>query len=132
MGEKMAVDKNIQILIVDDYQTMRHIVRNLLGQLGFKNIDEAKDGGEALVKVKSKQYELIISDWNMAPMSGIELLEHTRKLDAYKKTPFVMVTAENTMANIVQAKQLGATNYIVKPFTAEVLRTKLEAIFGPF
>lgn len=128
----MPVDKNMQILIVDDYQTMRHIVRNLLGQLGFKNIDEANDGEDALTKINAKPYALIVSDWNMAPMTGIELLEHTRKIDSYKSTPFVMITAENTMANIVQAKQLGATNYIVKPFTAEVLRTKLEAIFGPF
>lgn len=124
------VDKNMPILVVDDYQTMRKIVRNLLSQMGLNNAEEAKDGQEALEKIKEKSYSLIISDWNMAPMTGIELLAHTRKLDAYKTTPFVMITAENTMGNIVQAKELGATNYIVKPFTAEVLRKKLEAIFG--
>lgn len=128
----MAVDKNIPILIVDDYQTMRRIVRNLLNQLGFTNIDEAVDGSSALEKMKQSTYGLVMSDWNMEPMSGLDLLKAARQLDSYKKTPIVMITAESTNENILAAKNAGASNYIVKPFTANTLKSKLEAVLGSF
>lgn len=120
------------ILVVDDYQTMRTIIIGLLRQLGFNDLDQASDGEDALTKIKAKKYGLIFSDWNMEPMSGIELLKHTRTIPDYKGVPFILVTAENTADNIVQAKSAGATNYIVKPFTAQVLKAKLEIVFGSF
>ena len=121
----------LPVLVVDDYKTMRTIIISLLNQIGFKDVDEANDGGSALESLKKKQYGLIFSDWNMEPVTGIEFLKAARAIPAYKDTPF-MVTAESTVDNLVQAKPAGVTNYIVKPFTANVLKEKLEAVFGAF
>lgn len=129
----MAVDKNMNVLIVDDYKTMLRIVRNLLGQLGFKNVDEAMDGQQALQQLSKKQYGLVISDWNMEPMTGLELLKTVRgSNDNHKDIPFIMVTAESKTENVVAAKQAGVSNYIVKPFNAETLKSKIEAVLGSF
>ncbi len=129
----VAVDMNMNVLIVDDYTTMLRIIKNLLKQLGFNNIDEATDGTMALEKVKSKEYGLVISDWNMEPMSGYEFLKQVRASDeAYKTVPFIMVTAESKTENVVAAKQAGVNNYIVKPFNAETLKTKIATVLGEF
>ena len=128
----MAVDKNMPILIVDDYKTMLRIVRNLLKQIGFENVDEATDGQMALGKLGEKQYGLIISDWNMEPMSGFELLQNVRGSDALKALPFIMVTAESKTDNVIAAKKAGVSNYIVKPFNAETLKQKMTAVLGEF
>ena len=128
----MAINKQMPILIVDDYKTMLRIVRGLLNQLGFMNIDEATDGTMAWEMVKKKPYGLIVSDWNMEPMSGFEFLKLVRTNDATKQLPFIMVTAESKTENIIAAKQAGVSNYIVKPFNAQTLKQKLEAVFGPF
>lgn len=128
----MAVDKNLQILIVDDYKTMLRIVRNLLNQLGFNNIDEATDGGMAFTMLQKKKYGMVISDWNMEPVSGMELLKKVRADATLKDIPFIMVTAESKPENVIAAKQAGVSNYIVKPFNAETLKTKLSSVLGPF
>lgn len=128
----MAVNKNMPILIVDDYKTMLRIVRNLLKQLGFENVDEATDGQMALAKVKEKQYGLIISDWNMEPMSGFELLTRLRAAEETKALPFIMVTAESKTDNVIAAKKAGVSNYIVKPFNADTLKQKMIAVIGEF
>jgi len=128
----MAINKAMPILIVDDYKTMLRIVRGLLNQLGFTNIDEATDGTMAWEMVQRKPYGLIVSDWNMEPMSGFEFLKLVRTNEATKKLPFVMVTAESKTENIIAAKQAGVSNYIVKPFNGITLKQKLEAVFGPF
>lgn len=126
------VDMNINILIVDDYKTMLRIVRGLLTQIGFKNIDEAANGAEAIEKLKEKKYNLIISDWNMEPMTGLELLQNVRGNEKTKMVPFIMVTAESKTENVIAAKQAGVSNYIVKPFNAETLKAKLASVLGPF
>ena len=126
----MAIDKNMPILIVDDYKTMLRIIKNLLKQLGFENVDEATDGTMAFEKAKEKTYGLIISDWNMEPMSGYELLQKVRADEALKALPFIMITAESKTDNVVAAKQAGVSNYIVKPFNAGTLKGKIEAVFG--
>ena len=128
----MAVDKAMPILIVDDYKTMLRIIRNLLKQLGFNNVDEASDGAEALNKLRAKSYGLIISDWNMEPMTGYELLKEVRADEILKKTPFIMVTAESKTDNVIAAKKAGVNNYIVKPFNAATLKQKLAAVLGEF
>ena len=129
----MAVDKNMNVLIVDDYNTMLRIIKNLLKQLGFNNIDEATDGSAAYEKVKGKQYGLIISDWNMEPMTGLDLLKQIRASgESFKDTPFIMVTAESKTENVIAAKQAGVNNYIVKPFNAETLKTKISSVLGEF
>ena len=128
----MAINKQMPILIVDDYKTMLRIVRGLLNQLGFMNIDEATDGAMAWDMVKKKPYGLVVSDWNMEPMSGFEFLKLVRTNEATKQLPFIMVTAESKTENIIAAKQAGVSNYIVKPFNAQTLKTKLEAVFGAF
>lgn len=128
----MAVDMGMPILIVDDYKTMLRIVRNLLKQLGFNNVDEATDGAMALEKSRSKQYGLIISDWNMEPMTGYEFLKEVRADNQLKDTPFIMVTAESKTDNVIAAKKAGVNNYIVKPFNAATLKTKLVAVLGDF
>ena len=126
----MASDMNMPILIVDDYKTMLKIIRNLLRQLGFSNVDEAMDGSAALQKIRSKNYGLIISDWNMEPMSGLHLLKEVR-LDAKSKdVPFIMVTAESKSENIIAAKDAGVSNYIVKPFTAATLKSKIDTVLA--
>jgi two-component system chemotaxis response regulator CheY len=129
----MAVDFNtFKILTVDDYKTMLRIIANLLRQLGFQHIDEATDGKMALEKLALTHYDLIISDWNMEPMSGIELLRAVRAEERLKKLPFIMVTAESKTENVIAAKQAGVTNYIVKPFNAETLKMKLVSAIGDF
>lgn len=129
----MSVNKNINILIVDDYTTMLRIIKNLLKQLGFNNVDEATDGTVALEKIKAKEYGLVISDWNMEPMTGLELLKQVRASEAaFKNVPFIMVTAESKTENVVAAKQAGVNNYIVKPFNAETLKTKIASVLGEF
>ncbi|HCQ71318.1 MAG: two-component system response regulator [Alphaproteobacteria bacterium] len=129
----MAVDKNMNVLIVDDYNTMLRIIKNLLKQLGFNNVDEATDGSAAYEKVKNKQYGLIISDWNMEPMTGLDLLKQIRASgESFKDTPFIMVTAESKTENVIAAKQAGVNNYIVKPFNAETLKTKISSVLGEF
>lgn len=129
----MSVNKNINILIVDDYTTMLRIIKNLLKQLGFNNVDEATDGTAALEKIKAKEYGLVISDWNMEPMTGLELLKQVRASEAaFKNVPFIMVTAESKTENVVAAKQADVNNYIVKPFNAETLKTKIASVLGEF
>ena len=128
----MAVDKNMPILIVDDYKTMLRIIRNLLKQLDFNNVDEATDGSEALKKLREKDYALVISDWNMEPMTGLQLVREVRSDKKLKKLPFIMVTAESKTDNVVAAKEAGVSNYIVKPFNAETLKQKLASVLGDF
>jgi two-component system chemotaxis response regulator CheY len=123
-GKPMAVSKSMPILIVDDYNTMIRILRNLLRQLGFSNIDEASDGRTALAKMKSKDYALVISDWGMEPMTGVELLEQVRADDRMRATPFLMVANDND-------GDLAA-DCIVKPFNAQALKTKLVSVLGAF
>ncbi|MEK7802575.1 MAG: response regulator [Pseudomonadota bacterium] len=128
----MSVDKNMNVLIVDDYKTMLRIVGSLLKQLGFNNVDEATDGSMALNMFKNKTYGLVISDWNMEPMSGLDLLKQVRVLPVNGKVPFIMVTAESKTENVIIAKQAGVSNYIVKPFNAETLKTKMSTVLGEF
>ena len=128
----MAVDLQMPLLIVDDYKTMLRIIRNLLKQLGFTNVDEAVDGSSALTKMRDKGYGLVISDWNMEPMTGLQLLREVRADASLKETPFVMITAESKTENVVAAKQAGVDNYIVKPFNAETLKKKLVSVIGDF
>jgi two-component system, chemotaxis family, chemotaxis protein CheY len=128
----MAVDMNAPVLVVDDYQTMIRIIRNLLKQLGFDNVDEAADGREALAKLKTKKYGLVISDWNMEPMTGYELLREVRADELLKATPFIMVTAESKTENVIAAKKAGVNNYIVKPFNAQTLKAKIASVLGDF
>lgn len=128
----MAVDMSMPILIVDDYKTMLRIVRNLLKQLGFENVDEASDGSEALGKLREKKFDLVISDWNMEPMTGIQLLKEVRGDENLKNLPFIMITAESKKENVVAAAQAGVNNYIVKPFNAATLKTKLTSVIGAF
>jgi two-component system chemotaxis response regulator CheY len=127
----MACDPNMSILIVDDYKTMLRIIRNLLRQLNFTNVDEATDGSGALSMMREKKYELVISDWNMEPMTGLQLLREVRADAQLKHIPFIMITAESKVENVVAAKQAGVSNYIVKPFNAETLKTKLSSVLGP-
>jgi two-component system, chemotaxis family, chemotaxis protein CheY len=129
-AEAMAVDLSMPILVVDDYNTMIRIIRNLLKQLGFEDIDDANDGSAALGKMKGKRYGLVISDWNMEPMTGYELLKEVRGDPGLSKTPFIMVTAESKTENVIAAKKAGVNNYIVKPFNAQTLKTKIEAVFA--
>jgi two-component system, chemotaxis family, chemotaxis protein CheY len=125
----MPVDGSMPILIVDDYKTMIRIIRNLLKQLGFEHVDDAADGSEALKKMREKRYGLVISDWNMEPMTGFELLKEVRADSLLAKTPFIMVTAESKTENVVAAKKAGVDNYIVKPFNAQTLKSKIDAVF---
>lgn len=126
----MAVDKSMNVLVVDDYKTMIRIVRGLLEQLGFHNIDDATDGPTALDKIQHKDYGLILSDWNMSPMTGYELLQAVRAEPRTKSIPFLMVTAEAKTENVIAARQAGVNNYIIKPFTLAVLKQKLSAVLG--
>ncbi|MEI6162391.1 MAG: chemotaxis response regulator CheY [Roseococcus sp.] len=124
----MALDKNMNVLIVDDYKTMLRIIRNLLKQLEFDNVEEATDGAEALAKLRAGNFGLVISDWNMEPMTGLDLLKEVRADARLKNLPFIMITAESKTENVVAAKQAGVSNYIVKPFNAETLREKIEKV----
>ena len=125
----MAVDLSIPVLVVDDYSTMVRIVRNLLKQLGFVDIDDAGDGRAALTKLRGRKYGLVISDWNMEPMTGYDLLKEVRSDPRLAQTPFIMVTAESKTDNVIAAKKAGVSNYIVKPFNAQTLKSKIEAVF---
>jgi two-component system chemotaxis response regulator CheY len=129
--EDMSFDLSMPILVVDDYNTMIRIIRNLLKQLGFENVDDASDGSAALAKMQVKKYGLVISDWNMEPMTGYDLLREVRASPELSKTPFIMITAESKTENVIAAKKAGVSNYIVKPFNAATLKTKMEAVFGP-
>jgi two-component system chemotaxis response regulator CheY len=129
MESDMAVDLSIPVLVVDDYKTMIRIIRNLLKQLGFSDVDDAADGTEALGKMKQRKYGLVISDWNMEPMTGCELLKEVRTDDGLARTPFIMVTAESKTENVIAAKKAGVNNYIVKPFNAATLKSKIDAVF---
>lgn len=126
----MTLDRAMPILVVDDYRTMVRIIRNLLKQLGFEDVDEAHDGGAALEKLRKRRYGLVISDWNMEPMTGYDLLKQVRSEEGLRSTPFIMVTAESKTDNVIAAKKAGVNNYIVKPFNAQTLRTKIEAVCG--
>jgi two-component system chemotaxis response regulator CheY len=126
----MSVDLSMPVLVVDDYNTMIRILRNLLKQLGFQDIDDAADGTAALAKMRTKRYGLVISDWNMEPMTGYDLLKEVRGDPGLARTPFIMVTAESKTENVIAAKKAGVNNYIVKPFNAQTLQTKIEAVFA--
>ncbi|MCL2669569.1 MAG: chemotaxis response regulator CheY [Syntrophaceae bacterium] len=122
------MDKQIKILVVDDFATMRKVIRNLLKQVGFENVAEAEDGVIALRVLKSQKIDFVISDWNMPNMTGLDLLKAVRADEELKQTPFLMVTAEALQDNVIAAVKAGVNNYIVKPFTAEVLNEKISKI----
>ena len=124
------MDLNMDVLTVDDFATMRRILKNILRQIGFTNIYEADHGKSALNMLKKQKFDLILCDWNMPEMSGLELLNEIRSDNELKDTPFVMVTAEAQKNNIIEAVQAGVSNYVVKPFTAETISGKLEKVFG--
>lgn len=124
-----TLNKSLPILVVDDFSTMRRIVKTCLKQLGFENITEAEDGQIALSKLQSQEFKLIISDWNMPNMMGIDLLKAVRATENLKAIPFLMVTAEAQKENVIEAAKAGVSNYIVKPFTSDQLQGKLEALF---
>ena len=126
----MSLDTTMPVLIVDDYATMLRIIRNLLKQIGFLNVDEATDGGQAFQMMKIKDYGLVISDWNMEPVTGIQFLREVRKDPDLKATPFIMVTAESKTENVVEARKAGVSNYIVKPFSSDVLKQKIASVLG--
>jgi two-component system chemotaxis response regulator CheY len=126
----MTLESASPILIVDDYGTMLKIMRNLLKQLGYENVDDASNGAAAFEKIQAKQYSLIISDWNMEPMTGYELLIKVRQSANNAETPFIMVTAESKAENIMAARKAGVSNYLVKPFNAVTLKAKIDQVFG--
>jgi two-component system chemotaxis response regulator CheY len=126
----MTLDSSLSVLVVDDYSTMIRIIRNLLRQLGFEDVDDAADGATALSKMQSKRYGLVISDWNMEPMTGYDLLKQVRADPGLGEIPFIMVTAESRTENVIAAKKAGVNNYIVKPFNAQTLKAKIEAVFA--
>ena len=125
----MPADPNMKVLIVDDMATMRRIIKNILKQLGFANVEEAENGQEGLQKLRSEPYGFVVSDWNMPVMTGIDMLRAIRADEALKAIPVLMVTAEAQQANLVEAVQAGVSNYIVKPFTAETMQEKMGKIF---
>ena len=125
----MALDPTMPVLVVDDYATMVRIIRNLLRQLGFADVDDASDGVAAIAKMHTKRYGLVISDWNMEPMTGFDLLRQVRADPDLSDTPFIMVTAELKTENVIAARKAGVNNYIVKPFNAQTLKAKIEAVF---
>ena len=127
-----SIDLSKPVLIVDDYKTMLRIIRNLLKQLGFENIEEASDGNQALKKLRDKRYGLVISDWNMRPMMGMELLRQVRSDAHLDEVPFVMIAAENKAENAKAARRAGANAYLVKPFNAVTLKTNLTSVIGSF
>jgi len=128
----MSVDYKLPILIVDDYKTMRRIIRNLLKRLGFENCDEAPNGDAALNKMREKKYGLVISDWDIEPVTGLELLEHVRGDGNMKDIRFILMTAESVTDNIIAAQEVGKSNYIVKPFNVAKLKQKLTTVLGEF
>jgi len=122
-------DPKMRILVVDDFSTMRRIVKNVLKQLGFENIEEAEDGGQAYTKLQTGKFDFVVSDWNMPNVDGFELLKKIRSDTALKDIPFLMVTAESEKERVIAAIQAGVNNYIVKPFTAEVFKEKMDRVF---
>jgi two-component system chemotaxis response regulator CheY len=124
----MSLNLNIPVLIVDDQKTMLRIIRSLLNQIGFMNVEEALDGTKALELMKTNKYGLILSDWNMEVMSGLDFLKHVRAMEGGKDIPFIMITAESKTENVIAAKQAGVNNYIIKPFNADTLKTKIESV----
>lgn len=127
----MDVDTSLPVLVVDDSRIMIGILRNLLGQIGFRSIDDVNDGPSALTKMRAgKRYGLVISDWNMEPMSGYDLLCEIRRDEILKRTPFIMVTGEAKTENVIAARKAGVSNYIVKPFNAQTLKAKIEAVLS--
>jgi len=128
----VAVDLNMNILVVDDYKTMLRILTNLLEQLGFNNVLTAENGQEALQKLHSTDVDFVMSDWNMEPMTGMELLREVRGSDKLKNLPFIMVSAEDKTETILAAIDAGVSNYIVKPFNAATLQEKMASVLGPF
>ena len=126
----MALDPAMPVLVVDDYATMVRIIRNLLKQIGFEDVDDASDGASALAKMRAKRYGLIISDWNMQPMNGYELLQQVRADAALGEIPFIMITAESKIENVIAARTAGVSNYLIKPFDAQGLRQKIQAVFA--
>ena len=125
----MAYNTNMRVLVVDDFSTMRRIVKNILRQLGFNNVAEADDGTSAWEILNREKIDFIVSDWNMPQMTGIELLRRVRASEQHAETPFLMVTAEAQQENIIEAVQARVSNYIVKPFTAETMKQKIDKIF---
>jgi len=126
----MALNLSLSVLVVDDASTMIRIISNLLRQIGFRDIDEVQGGATALAKMRIKSYGLVISDWNMEPMTGIELLRQVRADPGLCEIPFIMVTAETRTKNVIAAKEAGVSNYIVKPFNAQMLKAKIEAVLA--
>ena len=126
----MSVNKNMRILIVDDFSTMRRIIKNILKQLEFTNVVDADDGTTAWEVLNKDKIEFVISDWNMPKMTGLELLKKVRSSEEFADLPFLMVTAEGQQENIIEAVQAGVSNYIVKPFTPETIEQKIEKIFN--
>ena len=124
------MDLDMKVLVVDDFATMRRIVKNILKEIGFKNIVEADDGLTALEVLKKDKIDLVLADWNMPRMTGLDLLKAVRSDESLKKTPFVMVTAEAQKSCVLEAVQAGVSNYVVKPFTANTVRQKLEQVFS--
>lgn len=124
----MDLNTNINVLVIDDFPTMRRIVKNLLKQLGYENVDEAENGAEALKKLKNGNFQMVISDWNMPVMEGIELLRQVRNDQQLKDIAFIMVTAEAEKEKVIEAIKSGVDNYIVKPFTGEILKEKIEKV----
>ncbi|MGH7257640.1 MAG: chemotaxis response regulator CheY [Nitrospiraceae bacterium] len=125
----MPADLNMKVLVVDDMSTMRRIVKNILKQLGFSNLEEAENGQDALAKLKGESYGFVVSDWNMPVMMGIDMLRAIRADEKLKHLPVLMVTAEAQKENLMEAIQAGVSNYIVKPFTAETMQEKINKIF---
>lgn len=125
----MPADPSMKVLVVDDMVTMRRIVKNILKQLGFGNVDEAENGQEALQKLRADTFGFVVSDWNMPVMTGIDLLRAIRADEKLKTIPVLMVTAEAQQSNLIEAVQAGVSNYIVKPFTAETMQEKIGKIF---
>lgn len=128
MATLEEINRDIPILVVDDFSAMRRIIRNCLKQLGFENVSEALDGNEALQKLKSEPFQLVIADWSLPEIQGIDLLKKLRSDPTYKGIPFLMITAETQKSGAIEATKAGASSCIVKPFTADTLRTKLESI----
>lgn len=125
-----VADKTKPILVVDDYKSMTRIIKGMLVEMGFQNVDDATDGPTALSMIRDKTYGLVLSDWNMQPMTGLELLKHVRAEERTRTLPFVMVTAEAKAENVVAARAAGVNNYVIKPFTLAVLKQKLTTVLG--
>ena len=126
----MTVDADMRILIVDDQETVLEILRGMLRKLGFRNVDTANDGNQAFAKLRAAHYGLVISDWNMQPVSGLQLLQAVRRDPALAATPFIMITAENTKDRVIAARDAGVTSYITKPFSLDAVKRRLEATVG--